>query len=160
MGSKELTGSKVKMPADPCLVTVRAGPAHSKDYENFVANKLKDEVLKEISSNLQDDLKEEALSAFKESVKEGWSIKDCICKVQNEVLPQVPKERNKFSIKFTYDNQLQVRPNFTKVYEFDIGTANYCSTPRLKSVSTSSRMVTLSSITTLVLLQKNHQVRI
>ena len=148
------------MPADPCLVTVRAGPAHSKDYENFVANKLKDEVLKEISSNLQDDLKEEALSAFKESVKEGWSIKDCICRVQNEVLPKVPKERNKFFIKFTYDNQLQVRTSFTKDLEFDIETANYFLTSRLKLVSTSSRMVTLSSITALVLLQKNHQVRI
>merc|ERR1711915_1101825 len=122
MGSKELTGSKVKMPADPCLVTVRAGPAHSKDYENFVANKLKDEVLKEISSNLQDDLKEEALSAFKESVKEGWSIKDCICKVQNEVLPKVPKERNKFFIKFTYDNQLQIEIGVNK---FKNGNAQF-----------------------------------
>ena len=61
------------MPADPCLVTVRAGPAASKGYENFVANKLKDEVLKEITSNLQDDLKEEALNAFKASVQDGWS---------------------------------------------------------------------------------------
>ena len=97
------------MPADPCLVTVRAGPTASKGYENFVANKLQDEVLKEIDSNLQDDLKEEALTAFKETVSEGWSIKDCICKVQNEVLPKVPNERNKFYIKFTYDNQLQVQ---------------------------------------------------
>ena len=97
------------MPADPCLVTVKAGPAASKGYENFVANKLQDEVLKEIDSNLQDDLKEEALTAFKETVSEGWSIKDCICKVQNEVLPKVPNERNKFYIKFTYDNQLQVQ---------------------------------------------------
>ena len=100
------------MPADPCLVTVRAGPASSKGYENFVANKLKDEVLKEITSNLQDDLKEEALNAFKASVQDGWSIKDCICKVQNEVLPKVPNERNKFFIKFTYDNQLQVDEKF------------------------------------------------
>ena len=101
-----------EMPADPCLVTVRAGPAASKGYENFVANKLKDEVLKEITSNLQDDLKEEALNAFKASVQDGWSIKDCICKVQNEVLPKVPNERNKFFIKFTYDNQLQVDEKF------------------------------------------------
>ena len=100
------------MPADPCLVTVRAGPGASKGYKNFVANKLKDEVLKEITSNLQDDLKEEALNAFKASVQDGWSIKDCICKVQNEVLPKVPNERNKFFIKFTYDNQLQVDEKF------------------------------------------------
>ena len=96
------------MPADPCLVTVRAAPAASKGYENFVANKLKDEVLKEITSNLEDDLKEEALNAFKETVADGWSIKDCICKIQNAVLPKVPNERNKFFIQFTYDNQLQV----------------------------------------------------
>ena len=97
------------MPAEPCLVTVRAGLAASKGYENFVSNKLQDEVLKEIESNLQDDLKEDALTAFKETVSQGWSIKDCICKVQNEVLPKVPNERNKFFIKFTYDNQLQLQ---------------------------------------------------
>jgi len=110
------------MPADPCLVTVRAGPGASKGYENFVANKLKDEVLKEITSNLQDDLKEEALNAFKASVQDGWSIKDCICKVQNEVLPKVPNERNKFFIKFTYDNQLQIEMGVNK---FKNGNAQF-----------------------------------
>jgi len=110
------------MPADPCLVTVRAGPAASKGYENFVANKLKDEVLKEITSNLEDDLKEEALNAFKETVADGWSIKDCICKVQNEVLPKVPNERNKFFIKFTYDNQLQIEIGVNK---FKNGNAQF-----------------------------------
>jgi len=110
------------MPADPCLVTVRAGPGASKGYENFVANKLKDEVLKEITSNLQDDLKEEALSAFKDSVKDGYSIKDCIFKVQNDVLPKVPNERNKFFIKFTYDNQLQIEIGVNK---FKNGNAQF-----------------------------------
>jgi len=110
------------MPADPCLVTVRAGPGASKGYENFVANKLKDEVLKEIDSNLQDDLKEEALTAFKETVGDGWSIKDCISKVQNEVLPKVPNERNKFFIKFTYDNQLQIEIGVNK---FKNGNAQF-----------------------------------
>ena len=90
-------------------VTVRAGPSHSKNYENFVSNNLKDEVLKEITSNLEDTIKEEALAVFIDSVKGGFSIKDCIFKVQDEVLPNVPKERNKFFIKFTYDNQLQVK---------------------------------------------------
>jgi len=110
------------MPADPCLVTVRAGPGASKGYENFVSNKLQDEVLKEIESNLQDDLKEEALIAFKETVSQGWSIKDCICKVQNEVLPKVPNERNKFFIKFTYDNQLQIEIGVNK---FKNGNAQF-----------------------------------
>jgi len=110
------------MPADPCLVTVRAGPGASKGYENFVSNKLQDEVLKEIESNLQDDLKEEALTAFKETVSQGWSIKDCICKVQNEVLPKVPNERNKFFIKFTYDNQLQIEIGVNK---FKNGNAQF-----------------------------------
>ena len=116
------------MPADPCLVTVKAGPSHSKGYENFVSNSLKgkgkkgknvkncgyifliykDEILKEITSNLDETLKEEALNAFLDSVKNGLAIKDCIFKVQNDVLPKVPKERNKFFIKFIYDNQLQV----------------------------------------------------
>ena len=68
----------------------------------------KDEILKEITSNLDETLKEEALNAFLNSVKDGFAIKDCIFKVQNDVLPKVPKERNKFFIKFTYDNQLQV----------------------------------------------------
>ena len=54
-------------------------------------------------------MKDEALQTFLESVKTGCSIKDCIVKVQNEVLPKVPKERNKFFIKFTFDNQLQVK---------------------------------------------------
>jgi len=110
------------MPAEPCLVTVRAGPAASKGYENFVSNKLQDEVLKEIESNLQDDLKEDALTAFKETVSQGWSIKDCICKVQNEVLPKVPNERNKFFIKFTYDNQLQIEIGVNK---FKNGNAQF-----------------------------------
>eukprot|EP00092_Neocalanus_flemingeri_P012655 GFUD01013638.1.p1 GENE.GFUD01013638.1~~GFUD01013638.1.p1 ORF type:complete len:502 (+),score=135.36 GFUD01013638.1:39-1508(+) len=110
------------MPADPCLVTVRAGPAASKGYENFVANKLKDEVLKEITSNLQEELKEDALNAFKDSVKDGYSIKDCISKVQNDVLPKVPNERNKFFIKFTYDNQLQIEIGVNK---FKNGNAQF-----------------------------------
>ena len=36
-------------------------------------------------------------------------LQDCIARVQEEVLPRVPNERNKFFIKFTFDNQLQVR---------------------------------------------------
>jgi len=109
------------MPADPCMVTVKAG-IPSRGYENFVSNKLQDEVLKEITSNLQEDLKEEALTAFKETVKDGWSIKDCIAKVQNEVLPKVPNERNKFFIKFTYDNQLQIEIGVNK---FKNGNAQF-----------------------------------
>ena len=66
-----------------------------------------DEAVKEVSSNLEESLKNEALNSFTESVKTGNSIKDCIFKVQNEVLPKVPNERNKFFIKFTFDNQLQ-----------------------------------------------------
>ena len=89
-------------------MTVKAGPSHSRGYENFVARNLKGEKLKKITSNLEEVLKEEALAAFLESVKEGFSIKECIFKVQDQVLTKVPKERNKFFIKFTYDNQLQV----------------------------------------------------
>ena len=66
-----------------------------------------DQTIKEVSSNLEEPIKNEALSSFLESVKTGNSIKDCIFKVQNEVLPKVPNERNKFFIKFTFDNQLQ-----------------------------------------------------
>ena len=112
------------MPADQCfgnnihiwyinkivpVVTVKAGPAYSKGYESFVSKSLKDEVLEEITSNLEDSLKEEAFTTFIDSVKNGYSIKDSIFKVQNDVLPKVPKERSKFFIKFTYDNQLQVK---------------------------------------------------
>ena len=52
-------------------------------------------------------MKNEALNSFLQSIKTGNSIKDCIFTVQNEVLPKVPNERNKFFIKFTFDNQLQ-----------------------------------------------------
>ena len=112
------------MPADQCfgnnihiwyinkivpVVTVKAAPAYSKGYESFVSTSLKDEVLEEITSNLEDSLKEEAFTTFIDSVKNGYSIKDSIFKVQNDVLPKVPKERSKFFIKFTYDNQLQVK---------------------------------------------------
>merc|ERR1711862_972238 len=110
------------MPADPCLVTVKAGPAYSKGYENFVSKNLKDEVLREITSNLDDSLKEEALESFLDSVKQGHAIKDCIFKVQNDVLPKVPKERNKFFIKFTYDNQLQIEIGVNK---FKNGNAQF-----------------------------------
>ena len=64
--------------------------------------------MKEITSNLPEDLKKEALNTFVENIKAGLTIKDCIFKVQNDVLPKVPTERNKFYIKFTYENQLQV----------------------------------------------------
>ena len=106
------------MPADPCLVTVKAGPACSKGYEDFVSKNLKSEVLKEITSNLDESLKEEALESFLESVKNGYTIKDCIFKVQNDVLPKVPKERNKFF----YDNQLQIEIGVNK---FKNGNAQF-----------------------------------
>ena len=73
-----------------------------------IFTKYTDEVLKEISSNLEDSLKDEALNTFLLSVRTGNSIRDCVAHVQNEVLPKVPKERNKFYIKFTFDNQLEV----------------------------------------------------
>ena len=83
-----------------------------------------------VDSNLGEELREEALALFRQAVKQGHSIKvsyycktmivmklgecltvlqDCIARVQEEVLPRVPNERNKFFIKFTFDNQLQVR---------------------------------------------------
>ena len=80
-----------------------------------------------VDSNLGEELREEALTLFRQAVKQGHSIKvsyycktmklgecltvlqDCIARVQEEVLPCVPNERNKFFIKFTFDNQLQVR---------------------------------------------------
>jgi len=110
------------MPIDSCLVTVKAGPSHSRGYENFVARNLKGEELKEITSNLEEELKEEALAAFLETVKDGFSIKECIFKVQDQVLTKVPKERNKFFIKFTYDNQLQIEIGVNK---FKNGNAQF-----------------------------------
>ena len=107
-GEKFMIGLNIYLIIYIYLVTVKAGPSHSRDYEIFVSNSLKDKILKEITSNLDKDLKEEALGSFIESVKQGYTIKDCIFKIQNDVLPKVPKERNKFFIKFTYDNQLQV----------------------------------------------------
>jgi len=110
------------MTTDKCQVTVKAGPSHSRGYESFVSNTLKDEVLKEITSNLPEDLKKEALNTFVENIKAGRTIKDCVFKVQNDVLPKVPTERNKFYIKFTYENQLQIEIGVNK---FKNGNAQF-----------------------------------
>jgi len=80
----------------------------ARGYEHIVGRGLQDETLKDVTSNLNDDLKDEALSVFLESVNEGLSIKECIVRVQDEVLHKVPKERNKWFIQFVYDNQLQI----------------------------------------------------
>ena len=58
---------------------------------------------------------------FLDAIKDGLSIASCISRVQDQVLHkvsgtmgprtsrhQVPNERNKFFIKFVFDNQLQV----------------------------------------------------
>lgn len=107
---------------DPCPVTVRAGPGHSRGYEDFVASNLREEVLQEITSNLDNDLKAEALVTFLDSVKDGLSIAACISKVQDTVLPKVPNERNKFFIKFVYDNKLQIEIGVNK---FKNGNAQF-----------------------------------
>ena len=72
---------------------------------------LQDESLKDVTSNLEEDLKEEALSVFLSSVTEGLSIKDCIANVQDQALVKVPNERNKWFIRFVYDNKLKVNFN-------------------------------------------------
>lgn len=107
---------------DPCLVTVKAGPAHSKDYESFVGSSLREEVLQEITSNLENELRNEALNTFLDAVRDGLSIADCISRVQKLVLPKVPNERNKFFIKFVYDNKLQIEIGVNK---FKNGNAQF-----------------------------------
>ena len=108
---------------------------------NFLQESYLDEAVKEVSSNLEEPLKNEALNSFLESVKTGNSIKDCIFKVQNEVLPKVPSERNKFFIKFTFDNQLEV------ISLSEEQRKDFIFISRLRSESTSSGTEPLNFIT-------------
>merc|ERR1711962_188936 len=45
---------------------------------------------------------------------EGLSIKDCIANVQDQALVKVPNERNKWFIRFVYDNKLQIEIGVNK----------------------------------------------
>jgi len=105
-----------------CKVTVRAGYGPGKGYEQFVANSLEKEKLEEVTCNLEPELKGEALVTFLDAVKDGFSIKDCISRVQSQVLHKVPNVRNKFFIKFVYDNQLQIEIGVNK---FKNGNAQF-----------------------------------
>jgi len=107
---------------DPCLVTVKAGPQHSRGYESLVSGSLQKDKLQEITSNLPTDLKAEALVTFLDAVKDGLSIAACVSRVQDQVLQKVPNERNKFFVKFVYDNQLQIEIGVNK---FKNGNAQY-----------------------------------
>merc|ERR1712240_301939 len=115
MGSitqSSVQSSPVSMDA-ACHVTVRAGQV-ARGYEEFVGRGLKDESLKDVTSNLEEELKEEALSVFLSSVTEGLSIKDCIVRVQNQALVKVPNKRNKWFIRFVYDNKLKIEIGVNK----------------------------------------------
>jgi len=113
--------SKGKMP-DPCMVTVKAGPQHSRGYESLVSGNLAKDKLQEITSNLPTELKAEALVTFLDAVKDGLSIAACVSRVQDQVLQKVPNERSKFYVKFVYDNQLQIEIGVNK---FKNGNAQY-----------------------------------
>jgi len=113
--------SKGKMP-DPCMVTVKAGPQHSRGYESLVSGNLAKDKLQEITSNLPTELKAEALVTFLDAVKDGLSIAACVSRVQDQVLQKVPNERSKFFVKFVYDNQLQIEIGVNK---FKNGNAQY-----------------------------------
>jgi len=90
-----------------CPVTWRTGYI-ARGYEDIIGRGLKDDTLKDVTSNLEEELKEEAQLVFLESVDEGLSIKECIAIVHDEVLHKVPKQRNKWFIQFVYDNRLQI----------------------------------------------------
>ena len=75
---------------------------------NCVGGGLADQDLKDATSNLSEDLKEDALHTFLDSIKSGLTVKESITLVQDSALTKVPNERNKFYIKFVYDNQLEV----------------------------------------------------
>merc|ERR1712179_191480 len=104
------------------MVTVKAGPQHSRGYESLVSGSLQKDKLQEITSNLPTDLKAEALVTFLDAVKDGLSIAACVSRVQDQVLQKVPNERSKFFVKFVYDNQLQIEIGVNK---FKNGNAQY-----------------------------------
>jgi len=108
--------------AAPCLVTARAGPRQSKGYASFVGGSLQEDALQQITSSLPKELKAEALVTFMDAIKDGLSIASCISRVQDQVLHKVPSERNKFFIKFVFDNQLQIEIGVNK---FKNGNAQF-----------------------------------
>merc|ERR1712240_168929 len=102
-----------RMAPTQCPVTWRAGHV-ARGLELFLGRGLQDESLKDVTSNLEEELKEEALSVFLSSVTEGLSIKDCIANVQDQALVKVPNKRNKWFIRFVYDNKLQIEIGVNK----------------------------------------------
>merc|ERR1712002_651072 len=102
-----------RMAPTQCPVTWRAGHV-ARGLELFLGRGLQDESLKDVTSNLEEELKEEALSVFLSSVTEGLSIKDCITNVQDQALVKVPNERNKWFIRFVYDNKLKIEIGVNK----------------------------------------------
>merc|ERR1712012_1427598 len=77
------TTQNSKRMAEACNITARSG--QSKGYENAVQGTIKGE-LQEVESDLPDDLRDQALLAFKAAVDMKMSVGDAIAKVQKDVL--------------------------------------------------------------------------
>merc|ERR1712012_1224159 len=77
------TTQNCKRMAEACNITARSG--QSKGYENAVQGTIKRE-LQEVESDLPDDLRDQALLAFKAAVDMKMSVGDAIAKVQKDVL--------------------------------------------------------------------------
>jgi len=101
--------------AEACNVTARAGPSHSRGFEDAVNARISGD-LQEVESDLPDDLRDDALRVFRYAVSQSCTIKDAIEKVQKDALSEVETrfkgQRFKGYIKFDYDtNVIQINVN-------------------------------------------------
>jgi len=99
--------------AEACNITARSGS--SKGYEEASKGTIKGE-LQEVESDLPDDLRDQALLAFKAAVDSRMSVGDSIAKVQKDVLSKCDEifkgQRYKGFIKFDYDtNVVEIKIN-------------------------------------------------
>merc|ERR1712154_663409 len=101
------TTQNCKKMAEACNITARSG--QSKGYENAVQGTIKGE-LQEVESDLPDDLRDQALLAFKAAVDMKMSVGDAITKVQKDVLSKCDDvfkgQRFKGFIKFDYETNV------------------------------------------------------
>jgi len=103
------------MVAEACNVTAKAGPSHTKGFEDAVNSRISGE-LQEVESNFPDDLRDDALRVFRYAVSQKSTIRDAIKQVQEEALSEVENifkgQRFKGYIKFDYDsNVIQINVN-------------------------------------------------
>jgi len=132
------------MVAEACNVTAKAGPSHTKGFEDAVNSRISGE-LQEVESNFPDDLRDDALRVFRYAVSQKSTIRDAIKQVQEEALSEVENifkgQRFKGYIKFDYEsNVIQINVNKfgngNAQFSVGLGTKKaYCPDPFMGRLS-------------------------